>query len=86
MSHDVYWEEGETLTVRPSDSVEYIFKMDRDPDGKARIRVARYDRVTRDNVLMKPSYTVANDDDASQVLRQVIKKFTGVDYGCEDEG
>lgn len=86
MSHDVEWEEGDTLTVRPSDSVEYMFKMDRDPDGNARIRVARYDRVTRESVVMKPVYTVSDDDNATTVLRQVIRKFTGVDYGCEDEG
>lgn len=84
MSYDVEWEEGETLTVRPSEGVDYIFKMDRDPDGNARVRVARYDRVTRESVLMKPAYTISDDDNATAVLRQVILKFTGVDYGCED--
>lgn len=86
MSHDVCWEEGETLTVRVSDSVDYLFRMDRDSEGVARVRIARYDRVTRESVLMKPAYTSSDDDNATEILRQVVRKFTGIDYGCEESG
>lgn len=85
MSHLVEWEENDTLTIRPSESVDFLFRMDRDNDGNARIRVARYDRVTRESELMKPAYIVSDDDNATKVLRQVIRKYTGVDYGCEDD-
>lgn len=85
MSHLVEWEEGETLTIRPSDKVDYLFRMDRDSDGNARVRVARYDRITRESELIPPAYVVSDDDNATKVLRQVIRKYAGVDYGCEDD-
>ena len=86
MSHDVCWEENETLTIRVAEGIDYLFRMDRDQDGKARIRVARYDHTTRESVAMKPAYVTPDDDNATGILLQVIRKHTGIDYGCEDEG
>ena len=85
MSHHIEWDDGETLTIRPSDKVDYIFFMDREPMGKPRIKVRRYDRLTRDSKWIA-TYNAAHDDDASIVLRQVVRKHTGIDYGCDDDG
>ncbi len=79
------WEENETLTVKVSDKTSYVFVMDRENTGKARVKVRRDDMVARKSA-WAGAYTTAEDDYATAMLRKAIKQHTGVDYGCEEQG